>query len=253
MISSRSLVVVGLAALCLFLMVTGHTEAASIVGMAFSPSSSSAPTNWTHVDSMVNGGGTISNLIDETGKATSISLQFSVVPATNTTFFPVTLNTSTVPMHTPSLTLNGNFENLGSTAPFTAVLSGLAPSSPYDIWVFAARQNTLVSQNVTIQGGGAPIFFSQTAQANQVLVVNGAVGSNALPLESYADVMRSSSSGTITITVTGFSGTSGASFGVSGIALESIPEPSSLVLVCLGLVSLGVFVGVRRRFRRCAA
>jgi hypothetical protein len=33
----------------------------------------------------------------------------------------------------------------------------------------------------------------------------------------------------------------------------AVPEPSSLVLGCLALVSLGVFVGVRRQLRRCAA
>jgi hypothetical protein len=68
MIPFRSLAVVGLAALCLFLTVTGQTEAASIVGVAFANSSSSAPTNWTLVSS--GGSGvqtTLNDVINENG------------------------------------------------------------------------------------------------------------------------------------------------------------------------------------------
>ncbi len=239
----RGGVVLGLAAL--YLMVAGQTEAASIVGVAFS-GSSSGPTNWTHVTS---GGSTtastINNLIDETGNPTSTSLSFL---APQRSYFPGTLTASTVPMHTPSLAaLGGNVNGNGSIGTFTAVLSGLTPNSSYDVWVFGARFSNSTSQNVTITGAGASTSFNQTGAANS-LNINAAVGSSALSLESYADLLLSSASGTITITATGLSG---GSYGVSGLAIESavpavVPEPTSLVLLGLGIGALAVWRGVVR-------
>jgi PEP-CTERM motif len=237
MIPFRSLVVVGLMALCL--MVAGQTEAASIVGVAFS-SSSSGPTNWTVVTS---GGtattATINHLIDETGNPTSLSLSFSA--PSGSYFSGVALNASTVPIHTPSLAFSGNIDTSGTAGlTFSAQWSGLVANSLYDIWVFGTRYQASLNQTVTITGAGAFYSFVQSGTATQ-LIVNGSVGSSANTLQSYADPILSSATGTITITATGVVG----GYGVDGLAIEqAVPEPTSLVLLGLGIGALAVWRGI---------
>jgi hypothetical protein len=40
---------------------------------------------------------------------------------------------------------------------------------------------------------------------------------------------------------------------IIAVAPSAVPEPSSLMLGCLALVSLGIFACARHRFQRCAA
>jgi hypothetical protein len=87
--------------------------------------------------------------------------------------------------------------------------------------VFGARYAATLNQTVTITGAGTPNSFNQTAPSTS-LIINGAVGNNALPLQFYADPIVSSAGGTITITATGFSS---SGYGVDGIAF-SLSSPS---------------------------
>src|SRR5262249_39489464 len=101
-------------------------------------------------------------------------------------------------------------------------------------------------------GAGGPLTFDQSGVGDS-LWVNGTLGSSAESLQSFADVITSTASGTVTITATGFvSDPSGDTYSVSGLAIQSspaVPEPSSLVLLGLG----GVILGGWRSWRKLRA
>ena len=165
--------------------------------------------------------------------------------------FPVTLQSSTVPIHTPSLAvLNGYWFGTGT---LTATFSGLVPDASYNLDVFGLRAFTL-NNTVTITGSGPPVTFDQLGSAGQ-LFVNGQVGSSGSSLESFARTISASSSGKFVITVQQKPGSSTTGWAVAGLAIEpsvaAVPEPASLTL--LGIAAVGLICYGWRKRKRAAA
>ncbi|HEV3343896.1 MAG TPA: PEP-CTERM sorting domain-containing protein [Pirellulales bacterium] len=217
----------------LVLLVTGQTFAAPLVGVGFQ----SAPTHWTLVNTLPT---TDNNLIDESGHPSGIDGSFTDTGGSLAGFFVSSLDASTVPMHSPSLlALN---HNLNGSGVFSAVLSGLTADHSYDIWVFVARQNVGIDQEVTLTGA-AINSFDQVAP-DHVLMVNSSVGSSSKTLEDYALPIESSAGGSIDISIAGLNG---AAVAITGLAIQdAAPEPTSLTLVGIGVAGLAG-CGWRRR------
>jgi hypothetical protein len=214
-------------------MVAGQTWAGPIVGVTFN-SSGGAP-QWTNETSL----GTTNKLPDETGGNSGISLTTSVSGAFAP--FRVTVNSSTIPTGDTNLKgINGNFYGENS---FTAALSGLRAGATYDVWVFVTRQNDPTDQSVTITGAGTT-KFSQIDSTTQQLIVNSMIGSSSKTLGFYALPIVADGSGNININIVNNDGAFGAA--ISGIALAQVPEPTSLVLLGLGIAALAVCQGIVR-------
>jgi hypothetical protein len=222
-------------------MVIGRASAGPLVGVSFNPNSA-GPTNWNVVAPAKNS--PLSNLIDESGNSTSISISFD----TNTAFFSGTLEASTVPIHTPSLAaLTGNVDSTVAGASYGATLSGLVSDSIYDVWVFTARFVQPTGQTVTITGAGTGTSFIQTDSNTSQLLVNSSVGSDTEPLSFYALPIESSGSGQMSIGIAG--GASG--YGLTGVAvqfLQTVPEPTTFTLLVIGVAAMA---GYSWRKRGC--
>lgn len=212
-------------------------HSADLVGIDFGPSGSK-PTNWT----LVSGAGTFTQLKDETGAATALSLTVSGSPSP--TAYAVTPYASTLPIHTPSLSgLDGNIYGFSGT--FNAVFSGLIPNGQYYLWIFGLRGDVRLTQSVTVTGTSLQLSYTQS-QAYQVLAVNDEAGSSTRTLESYADTVQASNTGTLSIRIVG--GGDSNTYAVAGLAIQStVPEPSTWAL--LGCGAVAVLVACRRQTR----
>ena len=213
-------------------------SARTLVGVNFGPPASVSPANWT----LATGNGTINNLIDTTGAATSISITLSSTPVAPLQFSGTPL-ASTIPSNAPSLAnLQSNFYSLITPATLLAEFSGLTPNATYSVYAIGLRFSPTMDQSITITGSGTPVMFAQSGPAF-ALFFNGSIGSSSQALESYAQPIHASGSGTIGILFT-----AGASrYNAAGVALSSTPSipttpaPNSLVLVLVGLAGAGFF------------
>lgn len=222
--SFRLLATIIAVALCPF-----AATASPLVGIDFGPAGS-APTNWN----LVSATGIFSNLIDQTGTTTSVSLTLTV-PGGTATPYAVTPVASTVPIASPSLAgIDGNVYSFAPFNTLNATLGGLVPGGQYAIWVFGLRGGNTLSQTVTVTGLGSPLVYTQSAADSQ-LVVNQELGSDTRTLESYADTVFATLSGTISVQVVG--DIYASPFTVAGMAIQAVPEidlsgtGSALVLV----------------------
>jgi hypothetical protein len=220
--------------------VAGRASAGALVGVSFNPNST-GPTNWNVVGLTTDS--PLTNLIDESGNSTSISIAFD----TNSAFFSGTLDPSTVPIHTPSLAaLDGNVDSTTAGASYSATLSGLVPDSIYDVWVFTARFAQPTGQTVTITGAGSGTSFTQTDSNTGQLLVNSSVGSSNEPLSFYTLPIESSGSGQMSIAIAG----GGSGYGLSGVAVDvvgTIPQPTTFTLLCIGIAGMAGFTWRKRK------
>jgi hypothetical protein len=219
---------------------------ATFVGVNFGPTGALSPANWT----LMTTPGTLNNLIDNTGAPTAVSLTVSTTPPVPDTFQGVPV-AGTIPSDAPTLdNLQSNFSSYNGTAPngMLAQFSGLTPNGAYSVYAIGLRFSGGINQSVTITGSGAPVAFSQIGPVYS-LFFNGSIGSSSQTLESYAQQIHASGSGTISIQFT-----SGPQrYTVGGVALSYTPSlptsplPSSLVLALIGLATVGLFYFARRR------
>lgn len=229
--------------LIVFLVVfISAASASTLVGVNFGPSGSPSPTNWT----LATGDGTISSLTDTTGATTGISITLSSTPGAPLLNSGLPL-ANTVPTEVPSLSnLQSIFLSVG-TASLLAEFSGLTPNATYSVYAMGLRYGGVMGQTVTITGSGAPVMLTQSGAAFS-LFVNGSIGSSSQTLESYAQSIQASGSGTIGIVFT-----AGATrYNAAGVALSATPSipatplPSSLILVLTGLAMGSLFYLARR-------
>lgn len=219
----------------------------ALIGIDFGPAGG-VPQNWNPVA----GVGAFGNLIDEAGNAVPVTLTVSGVGVDN---FPVLPLPATIPQHSNDLSnLAGSVYTFEDRVDLG--FSGLAPDQLYQLWIFAVRD---------IEGRAGPAFEHQvrvngelrSTQSGQdrELVVNSQVGSSADSLERLPMVVRSTATGTLSVSVEdpGNLNILGGGVYLAGVALRewdgsrpfhSVPSLPGAALLLLAF--LLAWAGVRR-------
>ena len=179
----------------------------TLVGVDFEDGSFTTPLNWA----LFTGGTglvTLSDLTDESGASTPYDLTIDG-SFSNDIGRP---DASQLPAH--SQPLAGLDGDIFGTSPATFTWADLEPLVDYEVYVFGLDAGPH-TQNVDISGNSGTVAFVQTCGPN-ALLVNDEVGDSGRDLSSFAEVVTSSSSGTITIQVTPV----GTYLGLGGLAIR---------------------------------
>ena len=168
---------------------------AALIGVDFGPATDS-PKNWKNFDGSTNG--TVTNLTDESGVASKISLDIDYedgeAGVVNAAFAA-----SQLPKHSQSLAgLNGAIRD---DSKITLTYNNLIPSGLYEVYVFGGSTQA-DTQYITLAGHGQSQKFSQILDPGK-LVVNGLAGSSGKDLSAYAKTVTATASGKITISAEG--------------------------------------------------
>ncbi len=193
----------------------------ALVGIDFDAIGGVSPANWKQVNSF-NVPYVVNGLTDEEGTTTPYELTFygndgyeiAAVPTANT-----------VPAHIQSLEeIDGAI--FTEAAMLSAVWSNLIPNQIYEIYVFGLEDfpDFFDDQQVTIQGAGAPVSFSQLLSDGE-LYVNGSLGSDLQLLDSSAVMVRADAFGQIIIDIEPNPETDDVS--VAGLAIQEINLPDA--------------------------
>ncbi|MFT5191610.1 MAG: hypothetical protein ACI9DF_004572 [Verrucomicrobiales bacterium] len=214
----------------LLALLTDNDAFPSLVGVDFDESGATIPNNWNQGATWT-GSPTLSNLIQEDGTISIVDLSMNrnggswASGSTNP-------SATTIPIHTPSLA-NINFTHLHrtSTVPIDFTWSDLAPTTRYNVYVFAVESfgGVTIGQTVTITGSGVdnPSPFVQATTTGAELWVNAEAGSSSQSLEAYAVPVTSTGSGNIDISI---SATSAADVVLSGLAIQVAASVSGITL-----------------------
>jgi Ca2+-binding RTX toxin-like protein len=172
-----------------------RTLPAALIGVDFGPANGS-PKNWKNFDGSTSG--TVTNLTDESGVASTISLDIDYedgeAGVVNASFAA-----SQLPKHSQSLLgLNGAIRD---DSKITLTLNNLTPSGVYEVYVFGGSTKP-DTQYITLAGSGQSQKFSQILDPGQ-LVVNSLTGSSSKDLSAYAKKVTATAGGQITISAEG--------------------------------------------------
>ena len=162
-----------------------------LIGIDFDQPGNASPDNWTPITSG-SSGQFIENLIDESGGPTDVDITLSTFGTDD-----VSADASSVPIHTQSLTNIGG--TLFNDSPVTITFDELSPLGLFEVYVFALDRFGS-TQNVELAGDGNATDFQQNVPKD-ILHVNREQGSSARELGTFAELITSSASGQITITV----------------------------------------------------
>lgn len=201
---------------------TGPSQAAALVGVDLDQDLNH-PTNWTLQDRYLPPL-TLNDLVGEDGIATSVDLTLSGAVGDD---FPISIIASTLPMHDQSLAgLDGGltFPIEAGPTTITATWGDLNALAMYEVYVFSLAD---VPDELNV-----PV----------ALEINSQPGDSNRTLRSYAESIQASAAGEIVLVMPGPLFPSGNE--LAGLAIRLVPEPTSLVLVSLGLIEL---VGAVRR------
>ena len=172
-----------------------RTLPAALLGVDFGPATGS-PKNWKNFGSSTNG--TVANLTDESGVASTISLNIKYADGQGGGVNP-TFAATQLPKHSQSLAgLNGAIRD---DSKITLTYNNLIPSGLYEVYVFGGSTQA-DSQNITLAGSGPSQKFSRILDPGK-LVVNGLAGSSGKDLSAYAKTVTATASGQITISAEG--------------------------------------------------
>ena len=169
----------------------------SLIGLDFDSVGNAAPTNWTQIaQSTVPW--EITNLIDETGAATTVDLTIDSGPSgPRGSFVSMTLPAGQVPTHSNSLQEVAGAYAFDQAVMFT--FSALDQAFDYEVYLFggfpAAGPS---SQDVTFQGDGAAVSFQQPWTSSRLLN-DKAIGTAVLG--TFATTITPTSGGRISILV----------------------------------------------------
>ena len=105
------------------LLASGQAFAETIVGVSFGPQA--GPTNWTRETNATSGAAT--DLITESGASSDINMSYSITGTAHGV--NLTLSTTSVPIHTPSLAALGGNIDAASGGDFSATFSNLVPGA----------------------------------------------------------------------------------------------------------------------------
>ncbi|NQV25303.1 MAG: hypothetical protein HQ518_13155 [Rhodopirellula sp.] len=189
-------------------------ERPPLVGVDLQASGGTVPANWTEINQNdgVFSETLFSDLIREDGSTTTIDLTVGPTSSQGSSFGASDPDSTTVPIHTPSLIDVGGV--LGWTKEtanaVVANWSGLVPGEQYNVYVFAAERFDVfgaggpvnINQTVTILGEGSddPAPFTQTTSGfGGELQINNQQGDSTHPLEDFALTVTADSSGKIDI------------------------------------------------------
>jgi len=224
---------------------TSFATPVTFVGVNFGAGGQPSPNNWT----LISAPGVVNNLIDTTGASTSYSITVTSQPSAPSTFSG-TPAAGTIPSDAPTLAnLQSNFFQFTSGHTLQAQFTGLTPNATYNVYAIGIRFGGSINQSVTISGSGAPVMFTQSSVVPNALFFNGSIGSSSQTLESYAQSIQATDSGTITILFTAGS----SLYTVAGVALSfnppipGLPIPNSLVLTLIALAVASLVYFARRR------
>jgi len=189
--------------------VSGGAQA-DLVGVDFGSIPNPIPQNWT----ASNGSSSLTNLLDDTGRTTSVGLSFSAIPGA----FNATALSSSVPSHTYDLSnISGNIYSFGGS--LTMTLSGLTPGQSYPVYVFGLRGGSSYTQNISLIGSNT-VTYTQAASADE-LTINDQVGTNSSNVSAYAKTITADSSGNIQVVASG-------GYFLAGLAID-VPPPAYTV------------------------
>ena len=211
-LSQLSSTIVWLNGLAIREVIAPPPTTAALIGVDFDVLSSgpSSPNNW-NVAGLTTP--TLSNLIDESGASTNVSLL--VTGATQGSSHGGQ-DPPNLPTHDNSLAgIAGDIGTINDSMSFT--YSGLSPGAVYEVYVFARQVN---SQEVTISGANSVGPFSQSSP-HPAMLVNAQQSSNA-NLDAFAELVAADGTGEITITVSKGTTTNPR---ILGLAIREIIEP----------------------------
>lgn len=225
-------------------------ERVPLVGVDFQGAAdgTGSPAGWNSVTDSValTTPTTFSNLVRETGAATTFDLK--VTPSAATTSFAsqvAPLNSPTVPEHQASLAgLDGVLRwrvGTGSVDPATVDFAweGLVAGRRYNLYVFASEASTeFINQTVTITGAGFddPAPFTQvstdgTRNFERRLFVNDGEGRAFRDLESYAQTVTADGSGVIHVAVSRDDDVTRNRLYLAGLAIQEAVTPDPGIVV----------------------
>jgi len=205
--------------------------------------------NWNNiVSTLQSGSSTISDLMDDSGTATTADM----------TYFNAFWHDGTSTA-TPDTTLNSGYTNTTATANGVISVSGLGTdftSNGYNVIVYLSGTDSMGANTPAEFGANIGGGADQWIRAIRRTPVSGTFASTTFSTEQ--DAQDSSTESNYIL----FTGLTGASFdlnvlkdpdstagwsraAVKGVQIVSVPEPSSLIL--FGLFGLGVILPRRRR------
>lgn len=208
-------------------------ERTPLVGVDLQSSGETVPENWTEINQNdgLSSPKLFSNLIREDGASTAFDLTVGPASFQGTSFGPSDPESTTIPIHTPSLADVGGV--LGWTNSVVANWSGLIPGEKYNVYVMALERfggGTDINHTVTILGDGSddPTPFTQTTTGfGGELQINNQQGDDAQALEDFALTVTADSSGEIDVQLFRDDGVSSNIIYIGAVAIQQAVTPTS--------------------------
>jgi hypothetical protein len=175
----------------------------NIIGFNWTTAASTTPNpqSWNRISAAE---GVLSNVLDDQGQPTAVTIQYGGGPAAGFTYLGTgTLAPDAVPQYIYNLSGMTGYGFRSSAAPFTVQLSGLNPGREYEYWFVAYRATSAIENRVQVSLGDTlnAITYDQvlTATANNGrFIVNEIDANSTMDWNELSRVTTSSSTGTIT-------------------------------------------------------
>jgi len=182
-----------------------------------------APMNWVLQKDAFFTAQSYTDMTREDGLATAVDLGITVTGATQLTGPSGSLDTGTVPQHTPDIArVTGAFGWPGATG-IDATWSGLATNTVYRIYTFLQGAQD-ADQKIWIKGSGIddPSPFDQKPADFTQVAINDMVGSNSSNITTFGKTVTSKNDGTINVEIRPNAGAT--TLYMSGLAIQEIPQ-----------------------------